>query len=417
MLPVDARHLLADAGMARRPEDLPAATLGEAMDYIELHRLQSLVSEALEAVVASRSPDPVAFIVRWLRRKRQASVAVGVHRHLADPHASSVAELCTTGSDRRRARPLNGTAAAYAEEGASPTQTPGLTSSVRTSESAAAMAGSMRRDDTTLEELHAAHAAPKARDDALRTTLLPEPVLRSIYAVASESSLNAALVRAPPSLQDAIACREGLWGGLVHMTLCSFSEHGGVDVRAAAEALLATTTASSELVATYCLLLTAHCSLLTVYCSPLTTHHLPLATEALLASGVAEMASARSLSIPAECWSWGGPQRAGALYAGRHILVCNLTGGSDCMGAVVRACAQRGLKNARGMADLHVTLPLAGTGMPASDADIRAFLARLEWELAVVRLEGPKAATTPLRVEYRRALALSPDVIRQFSPV
>ena len=144
---------------------------------------------------------------------------------------------------------------------------------------------------------------------------------------------------------------------------------------------------------------------------------MPLATEALLASGVAEMASARSLSIPGECWSWGGPQRAGALYAGRHILVCNLTGGSDCMGAVVRACAQRGLQNARGMADLHVTLPLAGTGMPASDADIRAFLARLEWELAVVRLEGPKAATTPLRVEYRRALALSPDVIRQFSPV
>ena len=374
--------------MARRPEDLPAATLGEAMDYIELHRLQSLVSEALEAVVASRSPDPVAFIVRWLRRKRQASVAVGAHRYLADPHASSVAELCTTGSDRRRARPLN--------------------------ESAAAVAGSMRGDDTTLEELH---AAPKARDDVLRTPLLPEPVLRSIYAVASESSLNAALVRAPPSLQDAIACREGLWGGLVHMTLCSFSEHGGVDVRAAAEALLATTTAISELVATYCLLLTAHCSLLTVYCSPLTTHHLPLATEALLASGVAEMASARSLSIPAECWSWGGPQRAGALYAGRHILVCNLTGGSDCMSAVVRECAQRGLKNARGMADLHVTLPLAGTGMPASDADIRAFLARLEWELAVVRLEGPKAATTPLRVEYRRALALSPDVIRQFSPV
>ena len=68
------------------------------------------------------------------------------------------------------------------------------------------------------------------------------------------------------------------------------------------------------------------------------------------------------------------------------------------------------------MADLHVTLPLAGTGMPASDADIRAFLARLEWELAVVRLEGrAQAATTPLRVEYRRALALSPDVIRQFS--
>ena len=234
--------------MARRPEDLPAATLGEAMDYIELHRLQSLVSEALEAVVASRSPDPVAFIVRWLRRKRQASVAVGAHRYLADPHASSVAELCTTGSDRRRARPLN--------------------------ESAAAVAGSMRGDDTTLEELH---AAPKARDDVLRTPLLPEPVLRSIYAVASESSLNAALVRAPPSLQDAIACREGLWGGLVHMTLCSFSEHGGVDVRAAAEALLATTTASSELVATYCLLLTAHCSLLTVYCSLLTAHHSPLA--------------------------------------------------------------------------------------------------------------------------------------------
>ena len=162
--------------MARRPEDLPAATLGEAMDYIELHRLQSLVSEALEAVVASRSPDPVAFIVRWLRRKRQASVAVGAHRYLADPHASSVAELCTTGSDRRRARPLN--------------------------ESAAAVAGSMRGDDTTLEELH---AAPKARDDVLRTPLLPEPVLRSIYAVASESSLNAALVHAPPSLQDAIA--------------------------------------------------------------------------------------------------------------------------------------------------------------------------------------------------------------------
>ena len=274
----------------------------------------------------------------------------------------------------------------------------------------------MRGDDTALEELHAARAAPKTRDDVLRTPLLPEPVLRSIYAVASESSLNAALVRAPPSLQDAIACREGLWGGLVHMTLCSFSEHGGVDVRAAAEALLATTTASSELVATCCSLLTAHCSLLTVYCSLLTTHHLPLATEALLASGVAEMASARSLSIPAECWSWGGPQRAGALYAGRHILVCNLTGGSDCMSAVVRECAQRGLQNARGMADLHVTLPLAGTGMPASDADIRAFLARLEWELAVVRLEGPKAATTPLRVEYRRALALTPDVIRQFSP-
>lgn len=358
--------------MARRPEDFPAATLGEAMDYIELHRLQSLVSEALEAVVASRSPDPVAFIVRWLRRKRQVSVAVGAHRYLADPHASSVAKLCTAGSDRRRARPLNGTAAAYAEEGASPTQTPGLTSSVKTSESAAAMAGSMRGDNTTLEELHAARAAPKTRDDVLRTSLLPEPVLRSIYAVASESSLNAALVRAPPSLQDAIACREGLWGGLVHMTLCSFSEHGGVDVRAAA--------------------------------------------EALLASGVAEMATARSLSIPAACWTWGGPQRAGALYAGRHILVCNLTGGSDCMSAVVRECAQRGLKNARGMADLHVTLPLTGTGMPASDADIRAFLGRLEWELAVVRLEGPKAATTPLRVEYRRALALSPDVIRQFSP-
>ena len=385
LLLVAAYH--ASDGMACRPEDLPAATLGEAMDYIELHRLQSLVSEALEAVVASRSPDPVAFIVRWLRRKRQASVAVGAHRYLADPHASHVAELCTTGSDRRRARPLNRTAAT--EDGASPTQTPGLTSSVRTSESAAAMAGSargdcttaamvgsMRRDDTTLEELHAAHAAraaPKTRDGLLHTPLLPEPVLRSIYAVASESSLNAALVRAPPSLQDAIACREGLWGGLVHMTLCSFSTHGGVDVRAAA--------------------------------------------EALLASGVAEMASARGLSIPAACWSWGGPQRAGSLYAGRHILVCNLTAGSDCMSAVVRECAQRGLKNARDMADLHVTLPLAGTGMPASDADIRAFLARLEWELAVVRLEGPKAATTPLRVEYRRALALSREVIRQFSPV
>ena len=266
--------------MARRPEDLPAATLGEAMDYIELHRLQSLVSEALEAVVASRSPDPVAFIVRWLRRKHQASVAVGAHRYLADPHASSVAELCTTGSNRRRARPLNGTAAAYAEEGASPTQTPGLTSSVGTSESAAAMAGSMRGDDTTLEELHAARAARaarKTRDDVLRTPLLPEPVLRSIYAVASESSLNAALVHAPPSLQDAIACREGLWGGLVHMTLCSFSEHGGVDVRAAAEALLATTTASSELVATCCSLLTAHCSLLTAHCLLLTAHHSPLA--------------------------------------------------------------------------------------------------------------------------------------------
>ena len=281
---------MSDGGMARRPEDLPAATLGEAMDYIELHRLQSLVSEALEAVVASRSPDPVAFIVRWLRRKRQASVAVGAHRYLADPHASSVAELCTTGSDRRRARPLNGTAAAYAEEGASATQTTVLTSSVRTSESAAAMAGSMRSDDTTaamagsmrgddttLEELHAARAAPKARDGVLRTPLLPEPVLRSIYAVASESSLNAALVHAPPSLQDAIACREGLWGGLVHMTLCSFSEHGGVDMRAAAEALLATTTASSELVTTCCSLLTAHCLLLTVYCSLLTAHHSPLA--------------------------------------------------------------------------------------------------------------------------------------------
>ena len=278
-------------GMARRPEDLPAATLGEAMDYIELHRLQSLVSEALEAVVASRSPDPVAFIVRWLRRKRQASVAVGAHRYLADPHASHVAELCTTGSDRRRARPLNRTAAT--EDGASPTQTPGLTSSVRTSESAAAMAGSargdcttaatvgsMRRDDTTLEELRAARAAraaPKTRDGLLHTPLLPEPVLRSIYAVASESSLNAALVRAPPSLQDAIACREGLWGGLVHMTLCSFSEHGGVDVRAAAEALLATTTASSELVATCCSLLTAHCSLFTAHCLLLTAHHSPLA--------------------------------------------------------------------------------------------------------------------------------------------
>ena len=345
-------------------DGLPAATLGEAMDYIELHRLQSLVSEALEAAVVSRSPDPVAFIERWLRRKRRASAAsvnVGVHRYLADPHASSVAGLYTVDPDTSH----------YAVEGASPTPTHAptstLTSLVTTRESAAAMAdeASLRGDYTTLGELYAAHAARaalKTHDDVLRTTLLPEPVLRSIYAVASESSLSAALARAPPSLRDALACREGLWGGLVHMTLCSFSDHGGVDVRAAA--------------------------------------------EALVASGVREMAAARSLSLPAECWSWGRPRRAGALYAGRHILVCNLTGGSDCMSAVVRECDQRGLKNARGMEDLHVTLPLAGTDMPASDADIRAFLARLEWELAVVRLEGPKAATTPLRVEYRRALAL-----------
>ena len=352
-------------------EELPAHALREAMDYIELHRLQPLVSEALEAAVVSRSPEPVAFIVRWLRRKRRAPAAivdVGVHRYIADPHASSAARPYTVDPD---------TSVAYADEGASPTHTPTstLTSSVTARESAAAMAdeASLRGDYTTLEELYAAHAARaalKTHDDVLRTPLLPEPVLRSIYAVASESSLNAALVRAPPSLQDAIACREGLWGGLVHMTLCSFSDHGGVDVRAAA--------------------------------------------EALVASGVAEMATARSLSLPAECWSWGQPRRAGALYAGRHILVCNLTGGSDCMSAVVKECDQRGLKNARGMEDLHVTLPLAGTDMPASDADISAFLARLEWELAVVRLEGPKAATTPLRVEYRRALALSPEVIRQF---
>ena len=352
-------------------DGLPAATLGEAMDYIELHRLQSLVSEALEAAVVSRSPDPVAFIVRWLRRKRRASAAsvdVGVHRYLADPHASSVAGLYTVDPD---------TSVAHAEEGASPTHTPtsALTSLVTTRESAAAMAdeASLRGDYTTLGELHAAHAARaalKTHDDVLRTTLLPEPVLRSIYAVASESSLSAALARAPPSLRDALACREGMWGGLVHMTLCSFSDHGGVDVRAAA--------------------------------------------EALVASGVREMAAARSLSLPAECWSWGRPRRAGALYAGRHILVCHLTGGSDCMSAVVRECDQRGLKNARGIEDLHVTLPLAGTDMPASDADIRAFLARLEWELAVVRLEGPKAATTPLRVEYRRALALRPEQVRHF---
>ena len=305
--------------MLSPPEDLPAAALGEAMAYIELHQLELLVAEALEAAVVSRSPDPVAFLVLWLRRKHRASVA----------------------------------ARAAADE------------------------ASRRGDYTTLEELHAAHAARaalKAHDekhDVLRTTLLPEPVLRSIYAVASESSLTAALARAPPSLRDAVACREGLWGGLVHMMLCSFSDHGGVDVHAA--------------------------------------------TEALVASGVREMAAARSLSIPAECWSWGRPQRASvSMYAGRHILVCNLTGGSDCMSAVVEECDQRGLKNPRGMEDLHVILPLAGTDMPASDADIRAFLARLEWELAVVRLEGPKTATTPLRVEYRRALALSPDVIRQF---
>ena len=43
--------------------DLPAATLGEAMDYIELHRLQSLVSEALEAVVASRSPEGRLYVI------------------------------------------------------------------------------------------------------------------------------------------------------------------------------------------------------------------------------------------------------------------------------------------------------------------------------------------------------------------
>ena len=309
--------------MLSPPEDLPAAALGEAMAYIELHQLELLVAEALEAAVASRSLDPVAFLVVWLRRKHRASVVAR--------------------------------------------------------ESAAAMAdeASRRGDYTTLEELHAAHAARaalKAHDekhDVLRTTLLPEPVLRSIYAVASESSLTAALARAPPSLRDAVACREGLWGGLVHMTLCSFSDHRGVDVHAAA--------------------------------------------EALVASGVREMAAARSLSLPAECWSWGRPQRASvSMYAGRHILVCNLTGGSDCMSAVVEECDQRGLKNPRGMEDLHVILPLAGTDMPASDADIRAFLARLEWELAVVRLEGPKTATTPLRVEYRRALALSPDVIRQF---
>ena len=94
----------------------PAAALGEAMAYIELHRLQPLVSSALEAAVVSRSSDPVAFIVHWLRKKRRAppaSVDEGVQRHIADPHAPSIAGLYTVDPDSG-VFTLD-----YAEEGAS----------------------------------------------------------------------------------------------------------------------------------------------------------------------------------------------------------------------------------------------------------------------------------------------------------
>ena len=56
---------------------------------------------------------------------------------------------------------------------------------------------------------------------------------------------------------------------------------------------------------------------------------------------------------------------------------------------------------------LHLTLPLEGAALPAPvEEDILAFLASLEWELAVVRLEGVKDARTPLHVEFRGAVAL-----------
>lgn len=195
--------------------------------------------------------------------------------------------------------------------------------------------------------------------------------VRSIYAVASEESLELALAQAPPALRTALACRVGLWGGLVHMTLCSFAEHRGVDLREAAEAMC----------------------------------------ESAAARMRAKEEPPTRLRLPAERWSWGQPAHSGTAYAGRHILVCNLIGGSDSMGDAMRVCGQRGLKGTRchrgvpSSRALHVTLPLEGASLPVPDDDIRAFLAGLEWELAVVRLEGPKAAATPLSVEFRKAIA------------
>ena len=185
---------------------------------------------------------------------------------------------------------------------------------------------------------------------------------RSIYAIASESSLDAALEQAPQPLRAAIACRTGLWGGFVHMTLCSFDEHVGVDVIEAAEAMLASGRSRLE-----------------------DTH----------------AAGDRCLRLPVDRWEWDDPVDGRSAYAGRHILVCHLRGGSNVLSAVMKTCGEHRLVGTRvksrepSSKALHVTIPLEARRLPCDGAAIRAFLARLEWELAVVRLDGPKAAATP----------------------
>lgn len=78
-----------------------AVALSECTDYLERHHLQTLIADALDAVVQARATDPVAFIAAWLYAKREpptATINPSVQQLLAAPHALSAPGVFTIGA-------------------------------------------------------------------------------------------------------------------------------------------------------------------------------------------------------------------------------------------------------------------------------------------------------------------------------